>query len=54
MPTRKGGTDSGSDSLNSRVNEYLAQINNCSERGFVIGTTNRHNLIDPAVLEQVD
>lgn len=51
MPTRKGGGDSGSDSLNSRVNEYLAQINNCSERGvFVIGTTNRHNLIDPAVL----
>ena len=51
MPTRKGGGNSGNDSLNSRVNEYLAQINNCSERGiFVIGTTNRHNLIDPAVL----
>lgn len=51
MPTRKGGSVAGTDHLNSRVNEYLTQINNCSERGiFVIGTTNRHNLIDPAVL----
>ena len=33
------------------VNEFLSQLNNCSDRGiFVIGTTNRPNLIDPAVL----
>jgi len=51
MPNRKGGDDSGTQSLNSRVNEYLTQINNCSERGiFVIGTTNRRGLIDPAIL----
>ena len=51
MPTRKGGSAQGSDHLNSRVNEYLAQIDNCSERGiFVIGTTNRQNLVDIAIL----
>ena len=51
MPSRKGGGDSGSQSLNSRVNEYLSQIDNCSERGiFVIGTTNRRHLIDKAIL----
>lgn len=33
------------------VNEFLSQLNNCSERGiFVIGTTNRPDKIDPAVL----
>lgn len=47
MPQR----DSSNQHLNSRVNEYLAQIDKCSERGiFVIGTTNRVNLIDEAVL----
>jgi transitional endoplasmic reticulum ATPase len=51
MPSRKGGGDSGSQSLNSRVNEYLSQIDNCSERGiFIIGTTNRRHLIDTAIL----
>ena len=35
------------------VNEFLAQLNNCSKRGiFVIGTTNRLELIDPAVLRK--
>ena len=35
------------------VNEFLSQLNNCSERGiFVIGTTNRKDLIDPAVLRK--
>ena len=35
------------------VNEFLAQLNNCSKRGiFVIGTTNRIELIDPAVLRK--
>ena len=33
------------------VNEFLTQLNNCADRGiFVIGTTNRPNMIDPAVL----
>ena len=32
------------------VNEFLSQLNNCSKRGiFVIGTTNRLDMIDPAV-----
>lgn len=33
------------------VNEFLSQLNNCSERGiFVIGTSNRPEKIDPALL----
>lgn len=33
------------------VNEFLSQLNNCSKRGiFVVGTTNRPDKIDPAVL----
>ncbi len=33
------------------VNEFLVQLNNCSERGiFVIGTSNRPEKIDPAIL----
>lgn len=35
------------------VNEFLGQLNNCSKKGiFVIGTTNRIDLIDPAVLRK--
>lgn len=35
------------------VNEFLSQLNNCSERRiFVIGTTNRKDRIDPAVLRK--
>lgn len=35
----------------SAVNEFLAQMNNCGDKGvFVIGATNRPNSIDPAVL----
>lgn len=35
----------------SEVNEFLSQLNNCSERGiFVVATTNRPDKIDPAVL----
>ena len=35
------------------VNEFLGQLNNCSEKGiFVIGTTNRLDLIDPAILRK--
>ena len=46
----------GSESARHRadeVNEFLSQLNNCSERGiFVIGTTNRMDMIDPAVLRK--
>lgn len=35
------------------INEFLSQLNNCSKRGiFVIGTTNRIDMIDPAVLRR--
>ena len=35
----------------AEVNEFLSQLNNCSQRGiFVVGTTNRPDKIDPAVL----
>jgi len=35
----------------STVNEFLAQMSNCSERGiFIIAATNRPDKIDPAVL----
>jgi transitional endoplasmic reticulum ATPase len=37
--------------MNPEVNEFLSQMNNCSQRGiFIIGTTNQKELIDPAVL----
>ena len=46
----------GSESARHRadeVNEFLSQLNNCAERGvFVIGTTNRVDMIDPAVLRK--
>jgi len=33
------------------VNEFLSQLNNCAQKGiFVVGTTNRPDKIDPAVL----
>ena len=35
------------------INEFLGQLNNCSKRGiFVIATTNRLDLIDPAILRR--
>lgn len=35
----------------SVVNEFLAQMNNCGDKGiFIIGATNRPNSIEPAVL----
>lgn len=40
-----------SENISGEVNEFLSQLNNCSERGiFVIGTTNRPEKIDPAIL----
>lgn len=41
----------GSENTKSEVNEFLCQLNNCSKRGiFVIATTNKPFMIDPAVL----
>ena len=48
MPKRSEDTNQ---SIAARVNEFLAQINKCSERGiFVIATTNKPSLIDEAML----
>lgn len=41
----------GTSHVSGEVNEFLTQLNNCSKRGiFVVGTTNRPDMIDPAVL----
>ncbi len=49
MPKRQSGESS--QYKNSEVNEYLSQINKCSERGiFVIATTNKPDMIDTAIL----
>lgn len=38
-------------SMSGEVNEFLSQLNNCSQKGiFVIATSNRPDKIDPAVL----
>ena len=48
VPNRSGDT-SGNQA--GEVNEFLTQLNNCAKRGiFVVGTTNRPDIIDPAVL----
>lgn len=50
MVPKRTGSESSS-LMNPEVNEFLSQMNNCSQRGiFVIGTTNQKDLIDPAVL----
>ena len=42
-----------SEHKSEEINEFLSQLNNCAERGiFVIGTTNRVDIIDPAVLRK--
>lgn len=44
---------SGADHKADEVNEFLSQLNNCAKDGiFVIGTTNRLDMIDPAVLRK--
>lgn len=49
VPRRSGAEASAL--MNPEVNEFLSQMNNCSQRGiFIIGTTNQKELIDPAVL----
>ena len=48
MPNR---SEDSHQSISSRVNEFLSQINKCSDRGiFIIATTNKPDLIDPAIL----
>jgi len=50
MVPKRSSTEASS-LINPEVNEFLSQMNNCSQRGiFVIGTTNQKDLIDPAVL----
>ena len=49
LPNREG--TGVNPSAASEVNEFLAQMSNCSEAGvFIMGATNRPKLIDPAVL----
>ncbi|MDO4320507.1 MAG: AAA family ATPase [Bacteroidales bacterium] len=46
-------TSRSAEHISGEVNEFLSQLNNCSKDGiFVIGTTNRPDLIDPAVLRK--
>ena len=41
----------GAEHVAGEVNEFLSQLNNCAQRGiFVIATSNRPDMIDPAVL----
>lgn len=44
-------SNTGAEHQAGEVNEFLSQLNNCSQRGiFVIATSNRPDMIDPAVL----
>ena len=44
-------SNQGADHQAGEVNEFLTQLNNCAQRGiFVIATSNRPDMIDPAVL----
>ena len=48
VPSRKESLHSGQ---SGEVNEFLTQLNNCGKKGvFVIATSNRPDMIDPAVL----
>lgn len=44
-------SNQGAEHQAGEVNEFLSQLNNCAQRGiFVIATSNRPDMIDPAVL----
>ncbi len=44
-------SNTGAEHQTGEVNEFLSQLNNCAQRGiFVIATSNRPDMIDPAVL----
>lgn len=44
-------SNKGAENQAGEVNEFLSQLNNCAQRGiFVIATSNRPDMIDPAVL----
>ena len=48
----KRTADNGNNQANE-VNELLTQINNCAERGiYVMGLTNRPDMLDPAILRK--
>lgn len=50
VPKRQSNDNSN---VSGEVNEFLSQLNNCAKRGiFVIGTSNRPDRIDPAVLRK--
>lgn len=50
VPTR---TVDDKNNMGGEVNEFLTQLNNCAERGiYVMGTTNRPDRIDKAVLRK--
>lgn len=50
VPTRGGR---GVEHQSGEVNEFLSQLNNCGEHGvFVIASTNRPDIIDPAILRK--
>ncbi|WP_455814228.1 AAA family ATPase [Pseudomonas graminis] len=49
LPDRE--SDQGNHGYAAEVNEFLAQMTNCSERGiFIVAATNRPEMIDPAIL----
>lgn len=53
MAPNRDNIASNNPSMSGEVNEFLSQLNNCSERGlFIIGTTNKPDLIDQAVLRK--
>lgn len=52
MVPKRSGND-GLSLMNPEVNEFLSQMNNCSQKGiFIIGTTNKKELIDEAILRK--
>jgi len=53
MVPRRDNVGTVNSSMSGEVNEFLSQLNNCSRRGlFVIGTTNKPDLIDQAALRK--